>query len=172
MGIAEYIRRVLVVGLIILTGGCSGGNGKNEPQYIERIHLQLQADSNINPNDYSAGNPVRIIIYQLRSMGAFLFSDYSALVNQPDREVIEQMNVFYDGVISPGERRIVTVPVSQDILALGVVTVFQDIQRANWKSVYSVSSNTGNHSVGERAKKEKYVLVTVRDLTTTLEPLE
>ena len=80
------LTRVLVLGLIALTG-VSAGCGKLFGPKTTQAAVELRAAPTLNPDDSGRPSPLRLRLYELKSVSAFNSADFNSLY-QHDKDVL------------------------------------------------------------------------------------
>ena len=90
-------------------------------------------------------SPVVVRIYQLKSSTAFEAADFLSLFER-EREVVGADLVDRQELdVKPGDSQTVAAKqLSADAHSIGVVTAFQNVERATWRAVVPLKLNAAN----------------------------
>lgn len=117
--------------------GCGGP--PPPPPTIANIAISASADA--NPDAAGAGAPVAVRVYQLTSAAAFEQADFFELY-QREQEVLGADLVGRDElVIPPGGSQQLNKELKPGVNFIGIVAVFRDVQRANWRATAAPPPN-------------------------------
>lgn len=97
--IYNKIMKLGTVGLIAagVLAGCASTESKMAVPYI----VELNADSQVNPNASGKPSPVKVTVYELKSTNAFDTADYFALMKDPRAVLGDQMLEVNSRIIKP-----------------------------------------------------------------------
>ena len=104
------------------------------------VDLTVKAGPDLNSQ---AGTPLAVAVrlYTLSARARFAAADAYALMER-DRAVLGDEGGRSDElVVRPGETRKVTLAPKPDVRFLGVVVLFQDIDRAQWRAIASIAAS-------------------------------
>lgn len=97
----------------------------------ENLKITLLASEKMNPNTHGRAAPLRIYIFELKTPDMFYNSDFYSLTNNFLPQ--SQLNVLYDAIILPGEKRNIEIKTVKSNIMLGVVAAYRDINHSGWK---------------------------------------
>ncbi|MGQ8776526.1 type VI secretion system lipoprotein TssJ [Serratia sp. NA_112.1] len=105
------------------------------------MFLTLQSSDDINPNEKGRPNPVQVTLYQLKQSDIFIMSDYFALQNMDGADFSSSVDKVESYILAPGEKREVTLNIKDGMNAIGVVTAYRDITKAQWRVIYMIPNH-------------------------------
>lgn len=100
------------------------------------VELRLIAGPNMNLNSRGVASPLKVSIYALTNVEAFLDAGYLTITESPDPELKNQMRLIWEGMLRPGEKKHVTVLTDKKTHTLGTIAAYREIQKAQWSEVY------------------------------------
>jgi type VI secretion system protein VasD len=115
--------------------------GDTDPPGV--LILALIGGADQNPSPQGKPNSVAVRIYQLSSVGKFNSADVFALTEREEQTLGSDRLDSELIVLKPGEIQTITRELKPAARYLGVVVLFRDIDRAQWRSTVSVAA-TGN----------------------------
>ena len=125
------IGAAITAALLALCAGCA-----NSPRPISPnpFQIEIQSSKSLNADSNGRPSPLRIIIYELKSVANFESVDFFSL-SQKDQatlgaDLIEKEEFF----INPGESRIVLRKGHPDAAFVGVFAEFRDLDKAVWRA--------------------------------------
>jgi type VI secretion system protein VasD len=122
-------RRSLLVAPVVLAAAACGG-----APAPAMVNLTVRASSNLNES-----RAVAVRLYSLSAKARFGTADAYALMDR-DRAVLgEDGSRVEEFVIRPGETRNITIAPKADARFIGVVVLFQDIDRSRWRDVAPIA---------------------------------
>src|SRR5262245_40000275 len=104
------------------------------------VELNVKAGPDLNSQ---AGTPLAVAVrlYALNARAKFTAADAFALMER-DRATLGDEGARSDEfVIRPGETRKVTLTPKPDVRFLGVMVLFQDIDRAPWRAIAPIAAS-------------------------------
>ena len=135
--------RVLVLGLIVLLSlfaGCAKLFGTKETQAV----LELQASSNLNPDDAGRPSPLRLRLYELKSVSAFNSADFNSLYQRDKQELGGDLVASEEIKVQPGMRENLVRTLNPDTKFLGVLAPYRKIEQAGWRASIEVNAKKSN----------------------------
>lgn len=132
------IRYTLVLLLSFLLVGC-GFSAPKEEQKSEKIKVSLTTSDDVNPNEKGEAAPLSIAIYELKALDNFENSDFFTITDNTNPELKEESSKLYEGILKPGETRIITLTPGKDAIALGVTAAYREIDKAGWSDTVELS---------------------------------
>jgi type VI secretion system protein VasD len=131
------MTRSLVPALIALAtvfGGCGKLMGPKQPTAA----MELRATPNLNPDDSGRPSPLRIRLYELKSISGFNGQDFFSLYER-DKDVLGPDLVAREEIqVEPGMQKTFTRKLSPDTKFLGVLAPYRNIERATWRATMEV----------------------------------
>jgi type VI secretion system protein VasD len=131
------LNRSLLIGLIALMG-LAAGCGKLMGPKPTQAALELRAASTLNPDDSGRPSPLRVRLYELKSVSAFNSGDFNSLY-QHDKETLGGDLVALEEIqVQPGMQKSFTRKLSPDTKFLGVLAPYRNIEQAVWRASMEV----------------------------------
>lgn len=152
--------------------GCSANsqNNKSEPVNLQVI---LKSDAQLNKNSEGISNPVKLIFYKFNQDDEFNSADYFSLQLQSDSGLISEVKKIASYIIVPDHERTIYLPLDSNIKKIGVVTAYQDIDRAHWRMIFDVPEKPERHWYNvmwsENKKWQPLVIIHLKNLDTSVE---
>jgi type VI secretion system protein VasD len=106
-----------------------------QTETANKISVEMSTARDINPNDQGVGNPLRIMIYALKSPDEFMSSDFFTITEENTPSLQQQMEKVYDGIVLPNKKKKIELAPNNDITAIGVIAAYRDIEKTEWKAV-------------------------------------
>ncbi|HKQ23909.1 MAG TPA: type VI secretion system lipoprotein TssJ [Burkholderiales bacterium] len=129
--------RVLVLALIALMS-VSTGCAKLLGPKATKAALELRAAETLNPDDSDRPSPLRLRLYELKSVSAFNSADFNSLY-QRDKEVLGGNLVALEEIqVQPGMQKSFTRTLSPDTKVLAVLAPYRKIEQAGWRASIDV----------------------------------
>jgi type VI secretion system protein VasD len=124
-------RRSLLVAPVVLAAAACGG-----APAPALVNLTVRASPNLNES-----RAVAVRLYSLNARSRFGTADAYALMDR-DRAVLgEDGSRVEEFVIRPGETRNISIAPKADARFIGVVVLFQDIDRSRWRDVAPIAAS-------------------------------
>jgi type VI secretion system protein VasD len=124
-------RRSLLVAPVVVAAAACGG-----PPAPAVVNLTVRASTSLNEN-----RAVAVRLYSLNARARFATADAYALMDRDRAVLAEDGSRVEEFVIRPGETRNVTIAPKADARFIGVVVLFQDIDRSRWRDVAPISTS-------------------------------
>ncbi len=129
------VRRSLLLLAVLLTARCgSSPPPPPPPPPPPTLELTVVCGAGINPNDAGAAAPVAVRLYFLTASARFQRADVFALTDQEKATLADEGTVSQETMVRPGEHRLLKPDLPKDSKFLGVVVLFRDIDRAQWRA--------------------------------------
>lgn len=125
------IRPIL---LVIVITACASCNFFRPESLGRIINVTLSADGDINPNNSGEPAPLRITLFSLADAEFPPESNYFDFTANGQASVPNGIVRLYDGVLTPGERRKLSLHMTEQAAAIGVIGGYREIEHARWKS--------------------------------------
>ena len=153
---------VLLLLLAITFSGCSVFSSEDEEEEPIALKLVLNASENINPSQASAGNPVVVNLYQLKSIDAFKSSQILDLYEK-DTSILAKDLVSKQtlGSVLPKEKREITLAIDQGTKFLAVFVQFANYSQAKARSWLEI----------KEIEDIEQVNILIDSLTVNIEPV-
>lgn len=133
-GLGRVIKTFIVAMASLSLIACSWSS---KTETVNNITVEMSTAKDINPNDQGVGNPLRIMIYALKSPDEFTNSDFFTITEENTPSLQQQMEKVYDGIVVPNKKKKIDLMPNNDITAIGVIAAYRDIEKAEWKAVIS-----------------------------------
>jgi type VI secretion system protein VasD len=131
------MTRLLALALIALAG-LSAGCGKLMGPKQATAAMQLRAASNLNPDDSGRPSPLRVRLYELKSVSGFNGQDFFSLYER-DKDVLGPDLVAREEIqVEPGMQKSFNRKLSPDTKFLAVLAPYRNIERAKWRASMEV----------------------------------
>ncbi|MBV8187054.1 MAG: type VI secretion system lipoprotein TssJ [Alphaproteobacteria bacterium] len=122
-------RHVLAALAVATLGGCAG---PPDPAVVE---LTLSASPDVN-----GGRSVAVRVYGLGATGRFTSATAYTLIDR-DTVLGDEGTRVEETVVRPGETRKITLMPKPNVRYIGVVVLFQDIDRAQWRGMAPIAAS-------------------------------
>ncbi|MHC8945852.1 type VI secretion system protein VasD [Advenella incenata] len=160
--IYNKIMKLGTVGLIAagVLAGCASTESKMAVPYI----VELNADSQVNPNASGKPSPVKVTVYELKSTNAFDTADYFALMKDPRAVLGDQMLEVNSRIIKPGSTEEIKASGSTQAKALGIVASYRDLNNSQWRLVVDLpeAETTNFYKFWQFSPDEKRIRIDVQ----------
>ena len=130
-------RRSLLVGLPL--AACGGPPPPAPPPTPPEIDLAIQGGADQNPDADGHATPVAVRVLQLTGTGRFEAADVFALAEHPESALDDELAGSEQVIVQPGETRTLTAAPKPGVGFLGIVVLFRDIDRAQWRATAPVA---------------------------------
>lgn len=172
----QHVVKMLFLFVIsAMLASCQSAGNDKKKSHTDSVKLSFVAASNINKNSAGEANPVRIMVYQLTQQQAFMASDFITLTENSDPELANQIALDLDVMILPGEKKEKVFKISENVVALGVISAYRNISEAEWKVVYLIPDKPERSWYQRHFRSEEvwqpHVEVRMNNLTTTVKPV-
>lgn len=117
---------LLLAILIAILSGCVS------TQQHRMLTIQVQAASNINPNQNNQASPVVIMVYQLKDNSTFKAANFFGLYLSPQQTLESTYVDSNQYIFLPGEKRQISIPLGEETSYVGVVAAYRNINNAQW----------------------------------------
>lgn len=149
---------LLAIALSFLFAGCSSPFAKNTPASFK---IKLVAADDINPNEEGKAAPLSVYIYELKSLDNFENSDFFTITDGASAEFKAETKKAYEGILKPGESRMLTLSPGNETLALGIVAAYREIDQAGWSEVWELHQKHKKKSWWRKVLPGEAVVLTV-----------
>jgi type VI secretion system protein VasD len=158
INIARFISRLLIILAVLTSAGCrSPFSDSPKPE----LTIRLEASKEINPNEKGEPAPLDITVYLLKSLDNFENSDFFTLTDGADPALQAEAKKVYEGILQPGENRIISLTPEKDTVALGIVAAYRDIDRAGWSETWELYKKNKKRSWWRKVLPGEAVVLTV-----------
>ena len=128
-------RRSLLVGLLALAQ-CAA-----PPKPPAVLTLVMTGAADQNPDASGKPAPVAVRIYQLTATAKFERGDVFALTEHEQQTLGQDDAGSQEFVLSPSETQVKTFELKPGVQAVGVVVLYRDIDRAQWRADAPVATS-------------------------------
>ena len=105
------------------------------------LTLVMTGSADQNPDVSGKPSPVAVRIYQLTATAKFERGDVFALTEHEQQTLGQDDVGSQEFVLSPGETQTKTFELKSGVQAVGVVVLYRDIDRAQWRAHAPVASS-------------------------------
>ena len=151
---------LLILAVLALAGCASPFSPFNEKKAPE-LTIRLEAAKDINPNEKDEPAPLDIAFYLLKAVDNFENSDFFTLVDGSSPALQAEAKKAYEGILQPGETRIITLTPEKETAALGIVAAYRDIDRAGWSETWELYKKHKKRSWWRKVLPGETVALTV-----------
>ena len=158
--------------IIAALTGCSSDNQNNKSEPVN-LQVILKSDAQLNQNRTGASNPVQITLFQMNQEDAFNTADYFTLQQQSDSDLVSEVKKITSFIVTPDQERTVYLPLEKNVKKIGVVTAYQYINRAHWRTLVNIPEKPERHWYSapwsENKKWQPVVIIHLKNLDTSVE---
>jgi type VI secretion system protein VasD len=133
-----YILLVLALVMVIAMGGCA-----LKPK-LTNVRISLVASPDVNPNARGRPSPMVVRVYELRSTGNFEAADFFGLLDKESTTLGAELLDREEYVVRPGEARSRSWTADPNARFIGVLGVYQNLDRARWSATVPLQQGSGN----------------------------
>jgi type VI secretion system protein VasD len=105
------------------------------------LTLTMIGSADQNPDSSGKASPVAVRIYQLTQTAKFERADVFALTEREQQTLGQDSAGSQEFVLSPGETQTKTFELKNGVQAVGIVVLYRDIDRAQWRAVAPVATS-------------------------------
>lgn len=135
------VFRWLIFNLImLLVAACA----KERPPEPTRITIEIETAGDINPNPEGRTSPLALRIYQLKSSSGFKKTDFMTLFENDESVLGSALLKKEEIFLKSDEKRTVFFEAEADISDIGLMAVFRDYERSQWKAATTVTPHQFN----------------------------
>lgn len=136
-------KRLFLLCAVMMLAGCGFFKKEKPPQLPEltRVVLEFEAAGDINPNAEGRASPLVLRIYQLKSYSVFKNADFFSLYDKEDQVLARELVNKEEILLKPNEKRTVFFVAAADTQTIGVLGLFINSERTQWKVAASVQPN-------------------------------
>lgn len=131
-------QTAFLVFLIIALTGCGG------PSPI-RIKGSITTSQDVNPDAAGQPSPVVIRIYQLRSAGPFMDTDFFELYENGVATLGENLITWEELLLQPGVDLEYNTKFDPETKYLGLIVGYRDIENARWRELVTIPDKRKVH---------------------------
>ncbi len=99
------------------------------------LHLTLQAQTNLNPDNTGLPNPVQAHVFLLKNSDTFSNTDYFQFADKEKSVLGGDLLAQRDEFMHPGQTQLLTLPIPKDARFIGVSAAYRNIDQATWRVV-------------------------------------
>ncbi|MBV4367407.1 type VI secretion system lipoprotein TssJ [Erwinia sp. BNK-24-b] len=130
----SYASGIIII-VILLLAGCRSPFSTSKPPEFQ---VRLVAADNINPNEKGKPAPLAVSLYELKSADNFVNSDFFTISDGSSQTLKAEARKVYEGILQPGENRIISLSPASETVALGIVAAYREIDRAGWSDIWEM----------------------------------
>lgn len=156
--IIALLRHLLLVLAALALAGCSSPFSETK---TPELTIRLEAAKEVNPNEQGEPAPLDIAIYLLKSLDNFENSDFFTLIDGENPALLAEAKKTYEGILQPGETRIISLSPEKETIALGIVAAYRDIDRAGWSETWPLYKKNKKRSWWRKILPGEAVALTV-----------
>jgi type VI secretion system protein VasD len=136
------MRNSIVLIFALLMQSCASDPPPPEPPPPPTvINLQIEVESNINPDIDGRAAPVMLRIYELREISAFNSADFFALYDKEQATLSADLARKQEFLLKPGEIKTLTLEPDADVRNLGFFAAFRQLDTAQWRAIAPVKAH-------------------------------
>lgn len=133
--VGRLIIGLMMAGLAVLSASCASGL---QAAAASPFNLAIAASASLNADANGRPSPLRIVLYELKSVATFESIDFFSL-SQKDQamlgaEALGKEEVF----MKPGETKMIRRKGNPDAAFIGVFAEFRDIDKAVWRATVAL----------------------------------
>ncbi len=102
------------------------------------LHLTLQAQPGLNPDNTGLPNPVQAHVFLLKNSDTFSNTDYFQFADKEKAVLGADLLAQHDEFMHPGQTQALTLPIPKDTKFIGVSAAYRNIDQATWRVVTPV----------------------------------
>jgi type VI secretion system protein VasD len=135
----------VLVCVVMILSAC-GLFKKKPPPPPEPTHvvLEFEAGGDINPDSEGRASPLVLRIYQMKSYSAFEDADFFSLYEKDDQVIGSDLVDKQEILLKPNEKRTVFFEATDDTRIVGLLGIFRDYEKGQWKATTAVQKNKTN----------------------------
>ena len=115
---------------------CSASGDRPKP--ASPVDITFSAAKDSNPTQDGRAAPVQVTLYTLTSADNFNNSDYFSISGGSNPALQEEIKKQKQLILKPGESKTLSVELDDDVVCLGVVAAYRNIDDAHWSAVYTL----------------------------------
>lgn len=142
----RWVSWSLIAFASLVAAGC--GSAPPKPAVAK---AQIVASADVNPNQEGRASPVHVRIFQLKEDGAFMGSDFWALVDKEQETLAASLVQRLEFDLSPGESKEFELKIAPEARVLAVMAEYADYRNAQWR----VIAQAPNKSLLDLVKKDR-----------------
>lgn len=131
-----YRRSLALLPAVLLLAQCGP-----EPKPPAVLTLNISGSADQNPDINGKAAPTAVRIYQLTATAKFERGDVFALTEHEAGTLGTDSAQSQEFVISPGEKRTLTIELKPQVQAIGVVALYRDIDKSQWRADAPVATS-------------------------------
>lgn len=140
--LSRRLWKVALVPLLAAALVSCGGDPPPPPPPPTLLNLTITAAPDVNPDPNGRASPIALRIYTLRAPGGLRSAEFRLLWDS-EADVLGNDLVRRSALmLRPGEVRVVTAELPQDVNYIGLAAAYRDIGAAEWTGLVPVERNT------------------------------
>ena len=122
--------------LALALSACSGSGVR--PKTASPVDITFSAAKDSNPTQDGRAAPVQVTLYTLTNADNFNNSDYLTISSGSNPALLGEIKKQKQLILKPGESRALSLDLDDDVICLGVVAAYRNIDDAHWSAVYTL----------------------------------
>ena len=106
------------------------------------LDITVQAGSQLNLDSRDRNAPLVVRIYTLKAPVGFQQADFFSLFERDQTLLAADMLSKEEFQLQPGESRRFLLEIKGEARVVGVIGAFRDLERANWRAVYTIPDSS------------------------------
>lgn len=145
---------VAIAAATLLAAGC--GSAPPKPAAAK---ARITASADVNPDREGRPSPVHVRIFQLKEDGAFMGSDFWALVDKEQETLGPALVQRLEFDLTPSESKEFELKIAPEARVLGVMAEYADYRNAQWRVV----AQAPNKTLLDLVKKDRVTFEIAKD---------
>lgn len=145
---------VAIAAAAMLAAGC--GSAPPKPAVAK---ARITASADVNPDREGRPSPVHVRIFQLKEDGAFMGSDFWALVDKEQETLGPSLVQRLEFDLTPSESKEFELKIAPEARVLGVMAEYADYRNAQWRVV----AQAPNKTLLDLVKKDRVTFEIAKD---------
>jgi type VI secretion system protein VasD len=100
-----------------------------------KVKTEISAAAEVNPDRNGRASPVVLLMFQLSAVDAFQNADFFSLYDPAAGIIAADLIERSELTLQPGEVKPLEIEFDEEARFLGLVAVFRDIEKAQWRGV-------------------------------------
>ena len=145
-----FFRRSLLLAIILVLTGCSTGRniadgGRKFLDFDTLVELQISADESLNLDHDGRPSPLVIRVFKLADARQFQREDFLSLYQQAESRLgNDYMGSVRLKELAPGEARLESIPLSEDVNFLGIMAEYSRYDQTRNMLVLPIRAHSRN----------------------------
>lgn len=149
-----WMSWIAILAVAALSAGC--GSAPKKPAAAKAM---ITASADVNPDREGRPSPVHVRIFQLKEDGAFMGSDFWALVDKEQETLGPSLVQRLEFDLTPAEEKQFELKISPEARVLGVMAEYADYRNAEWRVV----AQAPNKSLLDLVKKDRVTFTVAKN---------